>query len=91
MSPKKYDAEFCGATSMLRRRVWKSSYLREHHRLDHTGVGNVRAGAQVNHGSAAVDRGGSAIGDLGLNEKSLVLVVLQNGSEACCLRHFDSH
>jgi hypothetical protein len=58
---------------MLRRRVWKSSYLREHHRLDHTGVWNVRAGAQVNHGSAAV-RGGSAIGDLGLNEKSLVLV-----------------
>jgi hypothetical protein len=36
----------------------------------------MRASAKVDHGSAAVDSGGCAVGDLGVDEILLVLVVL---------------
>lgn len=36
----------------------------------------MRADAKIDHGSTTVDRGGGTIGDFGLDEVFLVLVVL---------------
>ena len=49
--------------------------LSDHERLDLAGVGDVGADAKVDHRTAAVDGGGGAVGDLGLNELLLVFVV----------------
>ena len=42
-------------------------------------MGDMWANTKVDHGTTAVDSGRSTIGDLGLNDLLLVLVVLHRG------------
>jgi hypothetical protein len=65
-----WGIEYLGMTG------WKNRHLGDHHGFDHASVRYVRANAEINHGPAAVDGGGSAIGDLGLDEVFFILVVL---------------
>lgn len=44
--------------------------------LDSASVGDMGSTAQIDQGSATVDGGGGTIGDLGLDQVNLVLVVL---------------
>lgn len=52
------------------------SNLSDHEGLDLASVWDMRADAEVDHGATAVDRGGSPVGDFGLDEVFLVLVIL---------------
>lgn len=44
--------------------------------LDSASVGDMRSTAQIDQGPAAIDSGGGTVGDLGLDQVDLVLVVL---------------
>ena len=50
--------------------------LGDHERLDLASVGNMRADAEVDHGTATVDGGGGAVGNFRLDEILLEFVVL---------------
>ena len=71
-------------TTMMRRATLIAintlACLGDHEGLDLASVGNMGADAQVHHRSAAVDGGGGAIGDFGLDDVLLVLVVLYGHS-----------
>jgi hypothetical protein len=54
---------------------WKA-HLEDGNRLDATGVRDVRATAKIDHGTATVDGGSGAVGDLVVDEAKLVRVVL---------------
>ena len=53
-------------------------YLCNHECLDLSGVWDMWADTQIDHRTTSVDSGGGAIGNLGLNELLLVLVVLHS-------------
>jgi len=53
----------------------------DHECLDFSGVGDMRADAEINHGATAVDSRGGAVGDLGFDEVLLVLVVVEHFEE----------
>ena len=80
-SPRKYDAEFYEASPQVSIHSGcvcgkSGTDLGDHERLDLTSVGDMWTNAEVDHGSATVDSGGGAIGNLALDEILLVRVVL---------------
>ena len=51
--------------------------LGDHERLDFAGMRDMWADTEIDHGAATVYGGGGAVGDLGVDELHLVLVVLK--------------
>lgn len=53
-------------------------YFGDHKGLDTAGMRDMGSDTKVDHGATAIDGGGGAVGDLGLDEVLLVFVVLRS-------------
>ena len=68
----------------LKRIKHDSADLGDHERLDLASMRNVRPDTQINHWPTTVNGGRRTIGNLGLDEVFLVLVVLSYPDRSAC-------